>query len=494
VVLWRRNRRGALEVYWVRRGLALPFMGGWHAFPGGAAERSDIELPVAGAPRERTPGGRTPGLPDLAALPDDIDVPPGLAATGLRELFEETGVLLGRGRLSEAADRRAAGEAFAASLAAADVALDADRLVFAGRWLTPPFAPVRFDNRFFLAAWRPEDGEPAASPPESESGEWIAPALALERIAEGPALAAPPIVHILRVLDEDGPEHGLERLLDTAEANLGPLRRIELRSGILLFPLATATLPPATHTNAFLVGHGEALLVDPGSRSEVETGRLLAALDAAHHRLGRRAIAVVLTHHHPDHVSGVPAVVDRLRLPVWAHAATAERVADLGILVDRHLKDGDLIALRGEPASTIRCHHTPGHARGHLALEVVESGDLLAGDLVAGISTIVVDPPEGDMDDYLDSLARLQGRGLRTLFPAHGPPSVDADAKLAELLEHRLARELQILERWRAGVREPEAMVPEIYPDIPAAVRPLAVRQIVAHLDRLGRQRLLREG
>jgi glyoxylase-like metal-dependent hydrolase (beta-lactamase superfamily II)/8-oxo-dGTP pyrophosphatase MutT (NUDIX family) len=493
VVLWRRDRRGALEVYWLRRGRRLPFMGGWQAFPGGVADRGDEALPVAGAPRERTPGGRTPGLPDLGSLPDEVDVPPGLAATALRELHEETGVLLARGRLAEAARGLEDGLPFAAALAVGDVALDAERLVFAGRWLTPPFAAARFDNRFFLAAWHPEDGEPQARPPESEAGEWIAPAVALERAASGEALAAPPILHLLRVLDEEGPEHGLARLLDTAEANLGPLRRIELRPGILLFPLATATLPPATHTNAFLLGFGDALLVDPGARSETETGRLLAALEAARHRLERRPVAIVLTHHHPDHVGGVPAVVEQLGLPVWAHAATAERIAEAGIVVDRHLEDGDLVALRGAPPATVRCHHTPGHARGHLSLELVESGDLLAGDLVAGFGTIVVDPPEGDMDDYLDSLARLQGRGLRTLFPAHGPPAIDADAKLAETLEHRLARELQILERWRAGVREPEAMVPEIYPEAPAAVRPLAARQIVAHLERLGRQRLLRE-
>ena len=145
------------------------------------------------------------------------------------------------------------------------LALDASRLQFAGRWLTPPFSPARFDNRFFLLEWRAADGEPRVAPPESEQGDWIQPRAALDRLDAGHALAAPPILHLLRVLADDGPEAASPRLLYTSEASLGPLRRIELRSGIVLFPLAAATLPPAAHTNAYLLGTADCVLVDPGS-------------------------------------------------------------------------------------------------------------------------------------------------------------------------------------------------------------------------------------
>lgn len=497
VAPWRR-RAGALEVYWLRRGRTLPFMGGWQAFPGGAIDRADARLPLAGAPSHPDPGGVTPPTPEPPSAPLEPDLAPGVAAGALRELFEEAGLLVAThgGDLEREKLRRhllAGAGGLGDALADAGARLDAGRLVFAGRWLTPPFTPVRFDNRFFLLEWRAGDGEPGVVPPESEAAEWIEPGRALERIERGDGMAAPPIVHLLRVLADAGPEAGLGRLLDPREANLGPLRRIELRPGILVFPLAAATLPPASHTNAFLVGGGEALLVDPGSPFPAENDKLLAALDAAAAQLGRRPLAILLSHHHPDHVAGAGYVAARTGLPIWAHAETAERVAPLGLAVARRLAGGETLPLAGEPATTLAVHHTPGHARGHLALEVLERGDLLCGDLIAAVGTIVIDPPEGDMDEYLGSLERMLARAPRTLFPAHGAAILDVEAKLTEYLRHRLAREEQVLASWRAGVREPAAMLAAIYPDLAPAARPLAERQLVAHLERLERRGRLAE-
>ncbi len=490
VVLWRR-RRGALEVYWIERGRQLPFMAGWYAFPGGALERQDEQLPLVGSVAHDALA-RTAHSPDADVAALDADLAPGVVGCALRELFEETGVLLAdpAGIPSLTAFRSACLEKrvdFAPGLAGRGARLDASRLAFAGRWLTPPFGALRFDNRFFLAEWRPADGEPTIVPPESEQGEWIEPARARQRLERGELLAAPPILHLMRVLDEAGPEAGIGRLLDTSEANLGPLRRIELRPGVLLFPLAAATLPPASHTNAFLLGHGECVLVDPGSPFEEENARLLAALDVARRRLGRRVAAIWLTHHHPDHVGGVERLRAALGVPVAAHPATADRLAPRGIAVDRALAGGEEIELTGESAMRLRLHHTPGHARGHLAIEIAGTGDLVGGDLLAGFGTIVIDPPEGDMDDYLASLDRMRALGFRTIFPSHGAPLLDVDARLAEYVAHRLGREEQVLAAWRRGLREPAALVPEIYPEVPPAVHPLAERQVVAHLDRLRR-------
>src|SRR5690606_6290715 len=120
--------------------------------------------------------------------------------------------------------------------------------------------------------------------------------------------AAPPILHLLRVLEEQGPEAGLARLRDAREANLGPFRRIEFFPGMLSFPLATATLPPATHTNAYVLGWGDAVLVDPGSADPAEQARLLTGLQVLAAAEGRRVREIWLTHHHPDHVGGAAAV------------------------------------------------------------------------------------------------------------------------------------------------------------------------------------------
>jgi glyoxylase-like metal-dependent hydrolase (beta-lactamase superfamily II)/8-oxo-dGTP pyrophosphatase MutT (NUDIX family) len=483
-------------------------MGGWHAFPGGGLARTDAGLPVSGAPRGLgAPSSDAAGATEAAGLPDTLrdtvetvgpDLVPGIVACALRELFEETGLLLASSSppLSAAnleRERRALLErekGFGEVLAALGATLDASALVYAGRWLTPPFSPLRFDNRFFLLEW-PEEAsvQPAVWPGELAEGEWVDPGEAWARWHDGDVLAAPPILHFLRVLAEDGPEEGLLRLVDPKETNIGPFRRIELRPGVLLFPLAVQTLPPAATVNCYLLGHGEAVLVDPGSPAAAEVDLLVRALDAVRERDGRVVTAIWLTHHHPDHVGGVAQLAARLGVPVCAHERTADRLASRGIAVDRLLADGERIVLAGRPPNppmTVRVVHTPGHARGHLCFFDEAGGSLLAGDMVAGMGMIVVDPPEGDMDDYLASLEKLMALAPKTLFPGHGPAVLDAPAKLREYLSHRLWREERVLAAAQAG-QTPAEMLPTVYDDVPTVAYPLAERQIVAHLERLRR-------
>ncbi|HSL81202.1 MAG TPA: MBL fold metallo-hydrolase [Thermoanaerobaculia bacterium] len=511
VVLWRRRPGGGFEVFWMRRDPAMRFMGGWHAFPGGAVSRADAEaeahgLPdwIAGRPRGLATDTATGGSPEtltagLEPLPPDAA--PGVVTAAFRELFEETGVLpLAGGGDRPGAEARERGRrallgketSFPELVRELGVTLDASALVFAGRWLTPPFAPLRFDNRFFLLE-HPAGAQEPAVPDEADEAEWVRPEEGLERWGRGELVAAPPILHVLRVLAEESGDGAMEpalpRLLDPEEANLGPFRRVEFRPGVLMLPLATPTLPPATHTNAYLVGPpggGEAVLVDPGTPFDEEAARLEAAVAAAGDG-GLRLTAVLLTHHHPDHVGAAARVAERFRVPIAAHPATAERVAARGVRVTRLLEDGDRIELAGAGAGmTLRALHTPGHAPGHLAF--VEEGGLgsaLAGDLLSAVSTIVIDPPEGDMDAYLASLERLRAAGARTLFPGHGPAIVRPEAALRELVEHRLRREARVLEAWRSGVRRPAEMLPTVYDDAPREAWPLAERQILAHLRRL---------
>jgi glyoxylase-like metal-dependent hydrolase (beta-lactamase superfamily II)/8-oxo-dGTP pyrophosphatase MutT (NUDIX family) len=519
VVPWRRQRAGrGIEVYWVRRSPELPFMGGWHAFPGGGLARADAGLPVAGIPRGMAPDlapdlAQAHGLPEAAGLPESLrdtvetvgpDLLPGIVVCALRELFEETGLLLAasprplspadleRERRALLAGERKLGEA----LAALGATLDASALVYAGRWLTPPFTPVRFDNRFFLLEWPAEEPvQPAVWPGELAEGEWIEPGEAWARWHRGDVLAAPPILHLLKVLAEEGPEGGLPRLVDPKETNLGPFRKIELRPGVLLFPLAVRTLPPAATVNCYLLGHGEAALVDPGSPAAVEIDRLERALAAAREKDGFTVTAIWLTHHHPDHVGGAATLAARLGVPICAHERTADRLAGQGIAVGRRLADGERIVLAGgpgRPAMTVRAVHTPGHARGHLCFFDEDGGSLLAGDMVAGLGMIVIDPPEGDMDDYLASLEKLIALSPRTLFPGHGPAVLDAAAKLREYIAHRLWREERVLAAAQAG-QSPAEMLPTVYDDVPQEAYPLALRQILAHLERLGRQGRLPE-
>jgi endoribonuclease LACTB2 len=499
VVLWRR-RAGQLEVYWIERAPTLAFMGGWHAFPGGALAKSDPEAVLLGEVAGLEGGPGPAAMPEtvsegFAAPPHEV---PGIVACALRELLEEVGVLPvpalfdgGTDVLEPLGAARAqllAGAASLAELAATHgLTLDASRLVFAGRWLTPPFGALRFDNRFFLLEWPAElPLQPEPHPGEAAGGEWVAPDAALVRWQRGEVIAAPPILHLLRVLAEDGPEVGLARLREPAEANLGPFRRIEFRPDLVMLPVPTLTLPPASYTNAFLLGREELVLVDPGSSIPAVIDRLEAAVRACAES-GQRVSAIWLTHHHPDHVGGVAALAERLGLPVAAHRATAERLTPRGIRVDRELVDGECILLAGSPPFPLRVLHTPGHAKGHLCFLAEESGCLVAGDMLSTLSTIVIDPPEGDMDEYLGSLERLIALAPTTVFPAHGAPVRDGVAKLREFVAHRLAREKAILTAWQEGVREVAALRERVYADTPAAAAPLAERQIRAHLIRLER-------
>jgi len=498
VVLWRRLEGGGqndFEVYWVKRAEQLAFMGGWHAFPGGGMSRSDAALPVSGEPQLAADAPPASALPATLRSLDEPgpDLLPGLAGCALRELFEETGILLSTPavdpeELPEPRRALLAGErTFVDILKSLDVKLEASPLVYAGRWVTPPFAPIRFDNRFFLLEWPPNaPAQPAVIEGELEHGAWILTAEAWEAWRRGSVLAAPPILHVLEVLSQDGPTRGLGRLRDPAETFLGPLRRVEMRPGVLMFPLLTYTLPPAATTNAYLLGIHDCVLVDPGASSEPELDGLEQALAAARERLGRKVSAIWLTHHHPDHVGGVERLRGAFGVPVLAHPLTAERLAGRGIKVDGELQDGQQITFGGGGGDfSVQVIHTPGHARGHLCFLEEEQGSLLCGDMVSGVSMIVVDPPEGDMDDYLGSLAKLAALHPDTLFPGHGPAIKNADAKLREYLKHRRWREERILEAWNAGLHEPAEMLPTVYDDVPPQAWPLAQRQILAHLDRL---------
>lgn len=474
-------------------------MGGWHAFPGGGLSRTDAVIEVASSPSgtsEDTFTSAEPAGEGAETLPREPDLVPGLVACALRELFEETGLLLAEevlapespaaNRLPAARQRLLDGDADLATLIAEEGwTLAASRLRFAGRWLTPKVAPMRFDNRFFLLEWdagrRPQ---PEIDGSELVHGEWISPTAALDRWRRGEIITAPPILHILEVLAADGPDAGLERLRDTRETHLGPFRRIEFRPGVIMLPLRTPTLPPATHTNAFLLGHRQAVLIDPATPFADEIERLRGALAAARGR-GREIGAIWLTHHHPDHIGAVEILRRELDVPVCAHPLSAEPLARLGIRIDRELHDGDRVVLAGDPDLPVRVYHTPGHTRGHLCFYEENTGSLIAGDLISALSTIVIDPPEGDMDAYLDSLRRMAELAPRTLFPAHGPAVLAAVAKLEEFRRHRLDREAQVLAAWQGGKRHAAEMVADIYPEVPAAIHPIAARQVQAHLDRL---------
>ena len=483
VVLHRRGAQG-LEVFWVRRGKELKFAGGFYAFPGGAVDLADAALPLV----------HGEGLGSAEA--------PCVAAAA-RELFEETGVLLvpGAARVSleerrrirtallRRAHERKAGEApanFADQLAAHGLVVDAAPFAPAGRWVTPQgVGPTRFDARFFLAAL-PEGEVAEVWPGELADGEWIRPQAALDRWERGTGLLHPPAWHTLRALAHAGSAEGALPLL--RDPSLAPwklpiaqfvVERIEFQRGIVLVPLRTPTLPPATHTNCLLLGDEELWVVDPGSPYPEEQ-QVLAKTLATLASEGRRATGILLTHHHLDHTGGAERLRRDLGLPI---ATTEQTQAELDFKADRLLRDGELLPLgpRGW-----RCLHLPGHTRGHLCLREEGSGAIVAGDLVAGVGTVVIDPPDGDMADYLGSLRRLLSLEPSTLYPAHGPVVPAGREKLLGYLAHRIEREEQVAQAlFTRGPATPLELVPLAYPELAPALYPYAERSLLAHLLKL---------
>jgi ribonuclease/clavin/mitogillin len=172
-------------------------------------------------------------------------------------------------------------------------------------------------------------------------------------------------------------------------------------------------------------------------------------------------------------------VMSELKIGVWCHERTADR---LPMKAERLLVDEEVMKLGG---MDLRFLHTPGHARGHLCVVHMASKAAIVGDMVAGVGTIVIDPPEGDMAEYLRQLQRLKSEGVRTLYPAHGPPLPDGPAKLDEYLQHRAWREGKVVAALTGAGQSLDELVPRAYDDVQSFVLPLAERNTVAILEKL---------
>ena len=247
--------------------------------------------------------------------------------------------------------------------------------------------------------------------------------------------------------------------------------------------MRTPTLPPATHTNCYVVGEERLAVFDPASPYPEERARLDAFLDARI-RAGAQIQCLVLTHHHLDHVSGAAHLAQRLGVPVWAHPETASRV---DFPVDHTLDEGDVLRLGDDIWDVL---HTPGHAPGHLCFLDRDTRSAIVGDMVAGVGSILVEPEDGDMGAYIAHLRRLRQLDASCLMPSHGPVIGGATDKLTEYIDHRLDRERQVVEALSAGAAPIATLVDRVYTDVPAFLKAgpeggLAGRSLRAHLDKL---------
>ncbi|MGH2514046.1 MAG: MBL fold metallo-hydrolase [Ktedonobacterales bacterium] len=257
---------------------------------------------------------------------------------------------------------------------------------------------------------------------------------------------------------------------------------MDLPTGVERILAPNPSLMTGPGTNSFLVAAPGApcVIIDPGPEIASHLEALVAAA-APHGGIGQ----ILITHGHPDHVEGAPRLREMTGAPVLAWSREGSPAADTT------LADGDEVRVG---ARRLRALHTPGHRFDHLCFLLEDAGALFAGDLVAGVGTVVIAPPEGDLLDYLASLRRLLALDLTVMLPAHGPAIEQPHALLVEYIAHREDRERQVLAGLAGGPRTVGALVTEIYAEVDVRLHPMAALSLTAHLQKLEREgRVMRE-
>jgi glyoxylase-like metal-dependent hydrolase (beta-lactamase superfamily II) len=223
-------------------------------------------------------------------------------------------------------------------------------------------------------------------------------------------------------------------------------------------------------TNTWIVGAEPSVVIDPGPD---DPGHLEEV-----RRVAGSVSAILLTHHHEDHFPGAAALARATGAPILAFRPGSG---------EEELEDGRAVTAGGAELTAV---HTPGHTSDHTVFLETASRSLFTGDAVLGRGTSVIDPPDGDLADYLRSLERMLALRARVIYPGHGPAVWAPEEKLVEYRDHRLQREREVLAALAAAADPagPEDLVPAIYVDTPRSLHPIAARSVLAHLLKLERE------
>jgi glyoxylase-like metal-dependent hydrolase (beta-lactamase superfamily II) len=276
-----------------------------------------------------------------------------------------------------------------------------------------------------------------------------------------------------------------------------PVGRVEQVSPLVRRVLADNPSPfTFTGTQTYIVGRGEAAVIDPGPDLDEHVGSILAATK------GERIAAIMCTHTHRDHSPASRAlaaatgarIIGCPPLAIEDDGPRADAAFDFDYSPDRVLEDGEKV--KG-PDWTLSALATPGHTSNHLCFALEEERLLFTGDHVMGWSTTVVSPPDGDMTLYMQSLRGLLERDDALYLPAHGPAVDKPRAHVRALITHRRMREKQILDHLKQKEGRIPAMVEAMYRDVDPRLHPAAGRSVLAHLvdlERRGLVHLVAEG
>ncbi|MGS5085316.1 MBL fold metallo-hydrolase [Hydrogenophaga sp. A37] len=532
-VLLLRDSPQGVEVLMTRRSMTASFAPGAYVFPGGGIDAADAQ---------------SHGQSTRRATQSDLHLTQAIAA--IRESFEELGILLARradgshlGTPQIAAlDRKGP---FAEQCATQGLTLSGAEVFVLAHWITDRDLPRRFDVPF-LVARMPEGQEPVADETEQFEPLWVRPTDALARHAAGGFFIIFPTVRTLERLQTYA---SVDDVLKACAVNDEPLFTSCPRAGLLnghesrhmeheqpfgelamvcpdgqiVHELAWQTERPVPllknvqrltapnpgfmtgpGTNSYLVGDPVSghIAIDPGPDIPEHIERLWRAA-------GGDIRAIACTHSHPDHSPGAARLQSLCakRPPILGLPSAPTSRENSRFTPERSLADGERLVLQGANGMThtLQVVHTPGHAANHLCLLLEEDGLLFSGDHILNGSTTVIDPPDGHMGDYLDSLDKLdrlcEAHEVEFILPAHGhvlgdlkqtadnpsaPEHGGARGAIAHLKAHRLAREAKVA---RAMQAQPEGTMDDwvklAYDDVPERLWPVAKRSLLAHVERL---------
>ena len=330
----------------------------------------------------------------------------------------------------------------------------------------------------------------------------------------------------------------MPRLSQILQADVGPLPAatdwqtqapVALLKNLLRLTAPNPGVMTGPGTNSYLVGdvHTGFIAIDPGPADADHLQRLWAAAVHADGSGGHIRM-IVCTHSHPDHSPGakpLQALCAQANPGGGAMATAAAMPAILGLpsaptaraasafTPDRALRDGEVLRLtppsftattagqanaaavpsmaEGCGAShSLRVVHTPGHAANHICLLLEEDGLLFSGDHILNGSTTVIDPPDGHMGHYLDSLDALTRActewNVEFILPAHGHAMPQALAAIAQLKAHRLKREAKIAAVIQSNPNgDLDQWLPLAYDDVDPRIWPVAKRSLLAHVEHL---------
>jgi len=252
-----------------------------------------------------------------------------------------------------------------------------------------------------------------------------------------------------------------------------------LTPSISVHPIRSATLPPFKHTNLVVVRRPDAIvLVDPGGNDDDALRQVLTSLPAD------RQVHVLVTHRHRDHWNALP-VVER----VFPGALLCGSAECLGQVSGCSLKQRVFPMDRESVLCGLRLVPTPGHTDGDLSLFDPVSRVLCVGDHCVGAGSSVLDAECGDLNRYLDSCKKLLALQAAMVVPAHGPLHTEPQQLLEGYMQHRLAREAQIIECLDKGLRTPEEIVAVVYATTPKHLWPAAMSNIGLHLRKIREDR-----